>query len=133
MIEFDEHTSKAGGFDLTPMIDVVFLLLIFFLLTSIFAKPSLPLDLPESETASVANNPEVSVAIKKDGSVLLNGHPVGLEKLPGMLSEEYGNGKAKDISLVSDKDVPFGRVVEIMDIAKKAGAENIVVLAEKKQ
>jgi len=133
MIEFDEHTSKTNGLDLTPMIDVVFLLLIFFLLTSIFARPSIPLHLPESETAAVKDEPEVSVMIKMDGSVSLNDTDIEMGRLYQALSEMYSGKTGRDLSLMSDKGVPFGKVVEVMDIAKKAGAENISVLTERKK
>lgn len=133
MIEFDEHSTKSEGLDLTPMIDVVFLLLIFFLLTSIFSKPSIPLNLPEAETAKVTAEPEVSIAIKKDGSILLNGEAAPAAELFALLSELYRHKETKSISLVSDKGVPFGRVVEVMDISKKAGVENIAVIAERKK
>ena len=133
MIDFGEHLPEKKGLDLTPMIDVVFLLLIFFLITSIFAKPSLPLNLPEAETASLAEEPELSVAIKADGSLLLNGSPLALAELYPELRQRYAGSTRKEISLVSDKGVPFGRVVEVMDQAKKAGAENISVVAEQKK
>ena len=133
MIEFDEHTAKSNGLDLTPMIDIVFNLLIFFLLTSIFARPHLPLNLPEAETARVAAEAKVSVAIQRDGRIQLNGQELQLTELFIGLKELYQTGTAKNISLISDKGVPFGRVVEIMDIAKKAGAESISVMAERKR
>ncbi len=133
MIEFDEHTSNKNGVDLTPMIDVVFLLLIFFLLTSIFARPSVPLHLPESETAILKNEPDVSVMINANGNLRLNGSDLETSQLYQALSAIYAREVSKDINLISDKNVPFGRVVEVMDIAKKAGAENIAVLTERKR
>lgn len=133
MIEFDEHTSNKNGVDLTPMIDVVFLLLIFFLLTSIFARPSVPLHLPESETAILKNEPDVSVMINANGNLRLNGSDLETSRLYQALSAIYAREVSKDINLISDKNVPFGRVVEVMDIAKKAGAENIAVLTERKR
>jgi biopolymer transport protein ExbD len=133
MIEFDEHMSKKNGVDLTPMIDVVFLLLIFFLLTFIFASTSIPIHLPESETSSIKNEPEVSVMIKMDGSVSLNGTDIKMRLLYQALSDMYSGKPGKDLNLICDKGVPFGKVVEVMDIAKKAGAENISVLTERKK
>ena len=135
MIEFDEHVSEKMGMDLAPLIDVVFLLLIFFLLTSIFVKPSIPLDLPKSEAARVVDKPEVSVAIKKDGSIMLNDNDILLSELYAALSKIYRDLLLEDrsISLMSDREVPFGRVVEVMDIAKKAGVENISILTERKR
>src|SRR3972149_10694597 len=108
MIEFDEHTSGRADIDLTPLIDVVFLLLIFFLLTSIYARPSIPLDLPEAETARTARESEVSVAIWPDGALLLNDREVSLAELHPALEGIYAEGRAKEISIVSDRKGPFG-------------------------
>lgn len=133
MIDFGEHLPEKKGLDLTPMIDVVFLLLIFFLITSIFARPSLPLNLPEAETARLTQEPEVSVAVKADGAILLDGREVALAELYPALRARYQGQEKRGITLLSDKGVPFGRVVEVMDQAKKAGAEEISVLAEQKK
>lgn len=132
MIEFDEHVSERSGIDLTPMIDVVFLLLIFFLLTSVYAKPMLPLNLPEARSAVATADPLVTIAIKVDGSIYVNNDSVPLEELQGRLSGLYASARAKDLNLMSDKGVPFGKVVEVLDAAKQAGAENIAVVTEKK-
>jgi biopolymer transport protein ExbD len=112
------------------MLDVVFLLLIFFMLTSIFAKPMLPLNLPEAKTAELAPEPEVVIAIHADGTVLLNGQETTPTELLPALSALFGGRRQKDVSLHSDRGIPFGRVVEIMDLAKQAGAEDIAVVTE---
>lgn len=132
MIEFEEHVPQKKILDLTPMIDVVFLLLIFFLLTSVSAKPMLPLNLPEAETATPAQESPVSVAIKFDGNIYVNNSPVDLQNLSQSLEDLYSKSTNKDLSLMSDKGVAFGRVVEVLDIAQKAGALNIAVVTEQK-
>lgn len=133
MIDFGEHAAEKKSLDLTPMLDVVFLLLIFFMLTSIYAKPMLPLNLPEAATGQLEQEPEVIVAIRADGSVHLNGNPTAPAQLTAALAALFGSGLPRDLSLQSDKGVPFGRVVEVMDLAKQAGAENISVVTEKKR
>jgi biopolymer transport protein ExbD len=132
LIDFGEHVAEKKSLDLTPMLDVVFLLLIFFMLTSIFAKPMLPLDLPEAASARVAQEPEVSIAIQRDGSIYLNNERMTAVELPEAMAALFATGRGRDLSLQSDQGVPFGRVVEIMDLAKQAGAENISVVTERK-
>ena len=132
MIDFGGHVRERKNLDLTPMIDVVFLLLIFFMLTSIFAKPLLPLALPEAATGVVAREPEVTITLSEN-KVYLNGQDVPMEGLPALLVSMLAGRGDRDISLRSDKSVPFGRVVMIMDIAKQAGAENISIVTDKKQ
>lgn len=132
MIEFDEHVRQRPGIDLTPMLDVVFLLLIFFLLTSAFSRPMLPLNLPEAKSAEMSNEPPVAISIKIDGSIYVNNQSVAANELYDVLSKMYHGSHRKDLNLMSDKGVPFGKVVEVLDIAKQSGAENIAVVTEKR-
>jgi biopolymer transport protein ExbD len=132
VIDFGEHVAEKKTLDLTPMLDVVFLLLIFFMLTSIFAKPMLPLDLPEAASATVVQEPEVSITIQRDGSLYLNNVKTTPADLPADLRALFNTGHSRDLSLQSDQGVPFGRVVEIMDLAKQAGAEKLAVVTERK-
>ena len=131
--EFDESLGKSSSPDLTPLIDMVFLLLIFFLLTSFLVRPSIQVSLPETETAQVLEEPGISITIKKDGTLLLDSEPVTEDILAISLSTFFSNPEHKDVMIKSDKEVRFGRVIEIMDISKKAGAENISFLVEQKQ
>ena len=131
--EYEESITKSIGPDMTPLIDMVFLLLIFFLLTSFLTRPSIPVELPEAETAQLNEKPEVSITIRKDGILLLNGEIIAEKKLESSLNRIYAFQRSKEVVIQSDKEVQFGRIVEIMDISKKAGARNISFLVEQKQ
>ena len=136
MIEFkgyEESLPVSTSPDMTPLIDMVFLLLIFFLLSSFLARPSIPVELPEAETAQLNEKPEVSITIRKDGILLLNGKIITEGKLKSSLKRIYAFQRSKEVIIQSDKEVQFGRIVEIMDISKKAGARNISFLVEQKQ
>ena len=131
--DFNESLTKGTGPDLTPLIDMVFLLLIFFLLTSFLARPSIPVSLPEAETAVLSETPEITITIKYDGIVLLNGKEMSDDKLLRSLKRSIITGQSKEVVILSDKEVAFGRVIEIMDLSKKSGAESISFLVEKKK
>ncbi len=118
---------------MTPLIDMVFLLLIFFLLTSFLSRPSIPVDLPESETAQMSGVPQVSIIIKRGGGLVLNDEEVTDRQLFRMLKQTYALQASRDVVIQSDRGVPFGRVIEVMDIVKKAGAENMSFLVERKE
>lgn len=133
MIDFGEHVPEKKSLDLTPMIDVVFLLLIFFMLTSIFAKPMLPLNLPKAETGQVAEEPQVTVSLLQDGTMRLDDQPIELAGLAAALAGRFGQSGPRELSLRADQGVPFGRVVKVMDLAKQAGAEEIAVVTERAQ
>jgi len=139
VIEFEEErrlVERSQGPDLTPMIDMVFLLLIFFLLTSYVILPSIQVNLPESETALVSEPADLSLTIEQDRSLYLNDEAISKVRLEEALraifaDEPNGIGERPNgIVIQSDRRVPFGFVVEIMDLVKKAGAENISFLVE---
>ena len=132
MLEFEKPLAKRKWLDLAPMIDVVFLLLIFFMLTSIYAKPMMPIKLPESETSVVQEEPEITIGISSDGSLSLNGQNITIDQLRDELSQRLLGRLEKNIRLTADKRVYFGLVINVMDIAKQAGADNIAVVTEKK-
>jgi biopolymer transport protein ExbD len=131
--EYEESLTKNSGPDMTPLIDMVFLLLIFFLLTSFLSRPSISVELPESETAGMSGMPRVSVVIKRDGGLLLNEDEVTERQLFRRLTQTYTLQSSRELIIQSDRGVPFGRVIEVMDIAKKAGAENMSFLVERKE
>jgi biopolymer transport protein ExbD len=132
VIDFGEQVAERRALDLTPMLDVIFLLLVFFLLTSIFARPLLELELPQAASGRAASEPEISLTILPDETLVLNDRLVSWGELPvvleGLLAARKGE---RQVSLRSDRGVPFGRVVEVMDLAKRAGAENIAVVTER--
>ena len=133
MIEFEnfnESEDRGTGPDLTPLIDMVFLLLIFFLLTSFFARPSIRVDLPQAAETDVAERQDVTITIEKQGRILLNGERVSVRRLEETLQWIYSSTDAREAMIQSDREVPFGKVVEVMDISKRAGAESISFLVE---
>lgn len=117
------------GIDLTPLIDVVFLLLIFFMVTTTFtASSAIPIDLPSaSSESSSAKDLTLTVSISRQGQIALNGEVLSLEQLQKRLEAE-----AKDAVLVlrADKEASHGSVVAIMDSAQQAGIASIAVAVE---
>lgn len=131
MLDFGEHVPQKKHLDLTPMLDVVFLLLIFFLLTSFVAHPSLPLALPQAETGRSVPPAKIGISIEDTGVIRLDGHEVAKRDLAAALASVPGVA-AGDLSLAADRNVPFGTVVEVMDIAKKVGVQSISVVTDRK-
>jgi biopolymer transport protein ExbD len=127
---FDDRPEGGGGPDLTPLIDMVFLLLIFFLLTSFFIRPSVPVDLPEASVVKNEQQQDVTITIEKDGRILLNGRSMPEKRLADTLQWIFASTDATRAVIQSDRAVSFGRVVEAMDIAKQAGAGGISFLVE---
>lgn len=131
MIEFEEQDAPPSGLDLTPMLDVVFLLLIFFLLTSIFSRSSLPLDLPRAATAVNTPEKEITVTLLAGGGITVNGRPERQDALATALAARLAAGAEPALALNAEKYVPFWRVVQAMDAARQAGIDKMAVGTER--
>jgi biopolymer transport protein ExbD len=112
----------------TSLIDVVFLLLLFFVVTSTFLeRPGLDLTLPAASLAEVARRDEVTLELDAEGGVWLQGRRVAEEALEGELQAALAAGGTERVVLEADEQVSHGRVVAAMDAARRAGATGLVV------
>ena len=119
------------GLDLTPVIDVVFILLIFFMVTSTFKKEELALmlDLPTSDAKEVSVKKDeifIEVAIKK---LAIKGIEVNFDSLEDNL-KEIKNNKLPVIVRI-DKKVPYERVVKVLDLLQKYNLNNLALVTNK--
>ncbi|MBI9109103.1 MAG: biopolymer transporter ExbD [Spirochaetales bacterium] len=130
--DFDESWTSRGRFDMTPMIDMIFLLLIFFLLTSTLSKPVITVDLPESEITETRVEQEIIVAVERDGGLFLNEVEYSREALKTELTRIYSERETNDIFIQADEKVDFGIVVDVMDICRGSGAIDLSFLVDEK-
>lgn len=126
------HSSRGQvGFNMTPMIDVVFLLIIFFLVSSHLAhrEKRIPVELPvaTSGQADLSNpTPRVTLTIKSDGSVLWSGQPFGMQQLTQRLAAQREQlGDEMELRIRGDRRVPYRVVEPILDGAARAGVWNV--------
>ena len=131
MIEFERPKPLNESLSIAPLIDIIFLLLLFFLLTSVFITPGIQLDLPEAATAEFQEEQaEQIVYISKAGEIYVNDRFVPFDELSGELVLMMQHNPSKHVTLKADKEVAFGMFVRVMDIAKAAGGQDIVISAE---
>jgi biopolymer transport protein ExbD len=127
--------KKARGtvvLEVTPLVDIVFLLLIFFLLTATYVKnPSLDISLPNASINQAANHKkELSIAIKADGDIRYENEKVSLERLEGILRAQYSENKDAIIVIQADKKSQHGSVVTVMDLSKKIGFAKLAIAVQ---
>ncbi len=115
--------------DITPLVDVVFILLIFFMVTSTFLElPGMKLDLPVSQSARGQSAKQLTLFLTREGKILLGEEAVSLKQLPQRLQVAMKKQGAKGALVIKgDKEVAYGRVVRVMDIAKAAGVQKLVI------
>lgn len=118
--------SKSTGLNLTPLIDIVFLLLVFFLLTTQFIEEDgIGVKLPSSNSVTTRDRDEVAIAITKKGDLFVKGQRLPLASLTTKLEEVLG----ADTTVVvrGDREVALQTLVSVMEKAKQAGAARLVV------
>jgi biopolymer transport protein ExbD len=124
---------EALTMDLTPLIDVVFLLLIFFLVTSVFKKDELALllKLPKTEQGAGSDKKQEQLTIElSDQDVAVNGKKSTMEELPKTFE---GTSKDTLVNLRVDGDVKYQRLVKVLDLLQLNKLENISLITDKEQ
>lgn len=132
-MKFKRTLDLKARLEITPLIDVVFLLLIFFLLSSSFVlQPGIKVKLPKAKTTEITEEKEVYITIDKEGHLYLNEKFVREEKLSKKLQEIANQDSNKLIIVKADKDVLHGRVVWVLDYIKRAGLNRLAIATESK-
>jgi biopolymer transport protein ExbD len=131
-MRFRKTTEEEPRLGITPLIDIVFLLLIFFMLTSHFHVTSgIPIRLPKVDRKAYDDAKlKISLGIDRNGRLYLRGKKVELRELGSILTGLVHNEGPYHLILEADKEVKHGLVVRVMDIAKTAGVASIVIAAQ---
>lgn len=112
--------------DMTPLIDCVFLLLVFFMVTTVFKQPySLQVELPEATQAQVVEEKKLVASITADGRMEINRHPVTLETLEQVLQREKVGTHSLTLVVRTDKQTRHRHLLDLFEVAKRVGIEKI--------
>jgi len=129
-----ERTSGAppmSDINMTPLIDVMLVLVVIFIITAPLLASSIRLDLPRSDAASSSDAPRfVLLVVDRSGQVFLDDQPVALDALAQRLALVANRNPDAELQLRADAAVPYGRVVEVMGLAQKAGLNRIGFIAD---
>lgn len=127
---FDDGESD-GGINVSPLIDVIFILLIFFIVTMVFADGNaLKVDVPKAENAAKPESSPLTVVVRADSSIEVGGERVTLAGLESKIRAHLRvNG---GVILRGESDAPVSALVAALDCAKSCGAEEIFIAADKK-
>lgn len=130
---FRRRFPEAPRVDLTPMIDVVFLLLIFFMISTTFIEnPGLNIDLPDSSAQQLKQDAkEVQIYLAENGDIYYQREKTTLADLALQLNSFDKSAAKMTFLLMADKAALHGRVVQLMDIAKTAGFGKLAIATDK--
>ena len=113
--------------NLTSLIDVLFLLLIFFMISTTFlSQPAIKLELPKAEHSEVVRQTPLVVHVDRDGRIFLNDEPIELPLLEEALRRRLAMDTEKSVVLKADSRVAHGKVIAVLDVFKGAGVRKLV-------
>jgi len=117
--------------NVTPLVDVMLVLVVIFIITAPLLASTIRLDLPTTEAAKPGDAPKfVTLVVDRAGQVFLGDRPVKLDELAQSLAQTAGQAPDTEVQLRADEAVPYGKVVEVMGVAQKAGLNRIGFVAE---
>ena len=129
MLNLSPTKVKRYGIDMTPLIDVVFLLLIFFMLTFALQGQGLSISLPQgSETDQKKTEKDIIVKINQNDILLLNKKQIAVTSLKEALRENLQNRSNKLVIIDSAPKVKYGLFARVLDISREAGVENFSII-----
>jgi biopolymer transport protein TolR len=117
--------------NMTPLIDVMLVLVVIFIITAPLLSSAIKLDLPKTDAAKAGEAPKsVTVVLDATGQTYLKDQPVALDELARQLALSAQANAETEVLLRADKAVPYGRIVEVMGAAQKAGLNRIGFVAD---
>ena len=125
--------TSLSEINVTPLVDVMLVLLIIFMVTAPMMKTGIGVDLPQAETQSAPAEEGLTLTITKDMFIHMEDTVINQFLLEDKLKEYFLDQDKKIVFLRGDKELPYGFVINIMDIIKKAGVETIGLIADPKE
>lgn len=116
----------SADINMTPMIDIVFQLLTFFMLTSTFIQTSsLNVDLPQAQTSDSVSQQEYIIIVNKNNTIAWNDKIISKKELLSILKDLKQKNPNVSVVIQGDETIPYGLLVEVMDQARIAGVEKL--------
>ena len=125
---FRSHSQghALAELNITPLLDLVFVLLIIFMITTPLMEQQLPVDLPKATTSLPATMPDpksiLTLTLSKDGSVLLGSEKVTLDQLTPLLTQRKARDPELVVSLRADSSIPYEKIFRALEAVRSAGA-----------
>jgi biopolymer transport protein ExbD len=127
-MQLQAKPRRKVAINVTSLIDVIFMLLLFFMITSTFLEqPGIKLELPTAKTSVNAEPQEYVLTVDKKGELFLNRQPVPLPGLEAEIRKVLPKMKEGALVLKADQDISHGLVVRVMDLAKRAGVKKLII------
>ncbi len=124
--------EEDAAIDMTPMLDIVFIMLIFFIVTTSFVKEAgIEVIKPEASQAESKPKANIFIAISDNGDIWMDKRMVDVERVQANLEKMLAEQATDTVIIQGDKEAKHGKIVEVMDQVKAAGIDKIVVAGKK--
>ncbi|MBH38060.1 biopolymer transporter ExbD [bacterium] len=119
--------------ELAPLIDIVFILLIFFAVSSslISDNESIPLELPTA-SSSENNSPDIIISVKKSKEIYINSQKISFAQIPPLVIQALSKNPSTQVIINADKNLDYGFIISLLDKIRLSGCSNIALQVEKK-
>jgi biopolymer transport protein TolR len=125
-LERSQGAEPMSAINVTPLVDVMLVLVVIFILTAPLLVSSVKLELPKTDAASPTDvAPSVSVVVDRTGQAYLDNQPVPLAELSQSLARTAALQPDTEVQLRADENAPYGKVIEVLGAAQKAGLTRI--------
>lgn len=133
-MEFERRKRVPLHTNIAPLVDVVFILLLFFMVTShISLEPSIDIKLPQSKTSQPQESGEIVLSISEGGQIFIGDKEIGIEEIQSAVHSRLqapGPG-AKSVKIKADKGVSVGTLIRVVDEVRLSGAPGFSIVTER--
>ncbi len=132
-VRYSRHRrTKAVDINMAPLIDMVFILLIFFLVTTSFVRESgVDVQRPKAKSAVTKEKINLIIGVTRDGIIYIENHPVDIRSIRARMERFLAETPEGSVIIVADKDSKTGTVIQVLDECRLAGVKNVSVAARK--
>jgi len=128
----NSRRTRTVELNMTPLIDMVFILLIFFLVTTSFVKESgVDVQRPIASTATLKKKVNMLIGVTREGLIYIAGQTVDIRSVRGQVEKFLADNPEASVVVVADKASQTGTVIQVLDACRLAGAKNISIAAQK--
>lgn len=122
--------AAIADINITPLVDVVFVLLIIFMVTAPVLQSGIDVNVPKTRTVKEITEERMVISINKDQRVFLGNDPININEIKTKLRQKIRDPQHQSVFLRADQDVPFGAFATVMDAVKQAGITNVSIVTQ---